>query len=243
MRRILTVAEMTLRDLLRRRAVVGLLFAIPLVFYLARRGDHTGQATRFLLLGLGFTVSSAGLFATSAMRSLEPRLRIAGYPPVELYLGRLAALLAAGLTLATPYLLLVWVDQDVPRTGALALALGLTVVVAAPLGMLLGSVLARDMEGVLLLLGVIAGQFLLDPARTSGKLMPFWSSREIGTYAVDPVDVGYLQRGVTHALAVAAMLFAATAVIAIIRLRGKHPVGAAAAGAPAVLHTPGRTGE
>lgn len=232
--RTLTIAEMTLRDLMRRRAVVVLLFAIPLVFYLARRGDHTGQATRFLLLGLGFTIGAAGLFATSAVRSLEPRLRLAGYATIDIYLGRLAALLVVGLTLAAPYLLITAVDQDVPRMGALALALGLGVMVAAPLGMLLGSVLAREMEGVLLLLGVVAGQFLLDPAKTSGKLMPFWSSREIGTYAVDPVDIGYLHRGVVHALVVAAVLFAVTATIATVRLRRRQPVRSTGAGPPAM---------
>jgi len=218
MRKTVAVAEMTLRDLARRRTVVGLLFAIPLVFYLARR-DHTGQAVRFLLLGLGFTVSAAGLFTTGAARSLEPRLRLAGYPTVAVYLGRLAALLAVGLLLAMPYLLLILVDQDLDRTHAAALALVATVLVGAPLGMLLGCLLGRDMEGVLLLLGMIAGQFLVDPATTTGALMPFWSSREIATYAVDPVDVGYLRRGLAHALVTALMLGAGVVALATVRLR------------------------
>jgi hypothetical protein len=32
------------------------------------------------------------------------------------------------------------------------------------------------------------------------KLLPFWSSREIGTYAIDPVGVDHLWRGLLHAL-------------------------------------------
>lgn len=218
MTRTWTVTEMTLRDLLRRHTVVGLLFAIPVVFYLARR-DQTGQAVRFLLLGLGFTVSAAGLFATSAARSVEPRLRLAGYATIDLYAGRLAALVTTGLVLATPYLLLILIDQDLTRAGALALALAATVLVAAPLGMLLGSVLARDMEGVLLLLGLIAGQFLIDPEQLSGRLMPFWSAREIGTYVVDPVGGDYLARGLTHAAVTMLVLFGVTTAIAMVRLR------------------------
>ena len=218
MRKTMVVAEMTLRDLARRRGIVGLLFAIPLVFYLARR-DHTGQAVRFLLLGLGFTVSAAGLFTTGAARSLEPRLRLAGYPTVAVYQGRLAALWTVGLLLALPYLLLILVDQDLHRSHAAALALAATVLVGAPLGMLLGSLLGRDMEGVLLLLGMIAGQFLVDPATITGALMPFWSSREIATYAVDPVDVGYLRRGLAHAAVATLLLSTGTVALAAVRLR------------------------
>lgn len=219
MTRTWTFAELTLRDLVRRRAVVALLFALPLLFYLARRGDHAGQAVKFLLLGLGFTVSAAGLFATSAARFLEPRLRLCGYRTVDLYAGRLAALLVVGLAIAAPYLGVLLVDQRVSRPGAVAGALAATVLVAAPLGMLVGSALPRDMEGVLLLLAVTSTQFLVDPAKTLGKFMPFWSAREVGTYAVDPVDVGYLRRGLLHAGAYAVVLFVATAVIAAVRLR------------------------
>lgn len=219
MTRIWTITELTVRDLVRRRAVVALLFALPLLFYLARRGDYAGQAVKFLLLGLGFTVSAAGLFATSAARFLEPRLRLCGYRPVDLYAGRLAALLAAGLAIAAPYLVVVLVDQQVRRPGGVACALAVTVLVAAPLGMLLGSALPRDMEGVLLLLAVTSAQFLVDPAKALGKFMPFWSAREVGTYAVDPVDPGYLRRGLLHAGAYAVVLFATTATIAAVRLR------------------------
>ncbi|MBT8225332.1 MAG: hypothetical protein HKP61_23090 [Dactylosporangium sp.] len=227
-----TMAEMTLRDLIRRRTVVGLLFLLPLVFYLARRDDHTGQAVKFLLLGLGFTSSAAGLFATSAARSLEPRLRLGGYRTIDLYVGRLIALIAVGLAIAVPYLAVVLADQDVQRMPALALALALTVLVAAPLGMLLGSALARDMEGVLLLLAVTSAQFLTDPAKISGRVMPFWSAREIATYAVDLTDIGYLRRGVTHALVCAAILFVATAAIAAVRLRRRRHVRIVSSSAP-----------
>lgn len=37
-----------------------------------------------------------------------------------------------------------------------------------------------------------------DPAGALAKLLPLWSTREIGTYAIDPVDAGYLERGLAH---------------------------------------------
>lgn len=225
MTRLLMIMEMNLRDLIRRRAVLGLLFALPLVFYLGRRSDstYTGQAIRFLLLGLGFTISTASLFAVVAARSMDHRLRLSGYRVIHLYLGRLAALLVVGSAIAIPYLALVAFDQKVERLGAVALAMVLTVLVGAPLGMLLGAVVPRELEGALLLLALIALQFLMDPAKSSARLMPFWSAREIGTYAIDMTDVGYLHRGLVHASICAIAATAITATITTVRLRDRRP--------------------
>ncbi|MCW3842910.1 hypothetical protein ONA70_22685, partial [Micromonospora yasonensis] len=85
---LLTVAEMTLRELVRRRGVLLLLLLMPLAFYLIRRDAYVGQSVRALLLGISWAVSTAALFATGAARDLEPRLRLAGYRTHHLYLGR-----------------------------------------------------------------------------------------------------------------------------------------------------------
>ena len=217
-----TVAEMTLRDLPRRRAVLALLFVTPLVFYLGRRGDHTGQAIRFVTLGLGFTVSTAALFCAVAARSLEARLRLGGYRPAHLYLGRLAAVVGVGLAIATPYLFVLLYDQRVDRIGAIALSLALTVAVAVPLGMLLGAAVPRELESALLLIALLGLQMVVDPATDAARLLPFWSAREIGTYAVDLADAGYLRRGLIHGLATAALLIVVTATLATVRLRRRH---------------------
>jgi hypothetical protein len=218
-----TVAAMTLRELTRRRAVFALLFATPLMFYLGRRGDHTGQAIRFVILGLGFTVSTAALFSTVAARSLDPRLRLCGYHSRHLYLGRLLALLAVGTAVAAPYLAIIAVDQRVHRLGAIALALVLAVAVAAPLGMLLGNVVPRELEGALLLVALLGVQMIVDPARTAARLLPFWSTREIGTYAIDLTNAGYLYRGTAHGIVTALGLTALTATLTTLRLRQHHP--------------------
>jgi hypothetical protein len=52
--------------------------------------------------------------------------------------------------------------------------------------------------------------------------MPFWSAREIGTYAVDNVDDGYLHRGLAHGIGYAVALTVLTAVVAAIRLRQRR---------------------
>lgn len=221
MTRIATVAEMTLREILRRRAVMALLLLLPLSFYLIRRDAYLGQSVRSLFLGIGWAVSTAALFSTVGARSVQPRLRMAGYRPYELYLGRVCGLWTLGLALAVPFWLLVLLDVDDVRHGAVAIAMACVVVVAAPFGMLIGALLPREMEGTLLLLTAVALQMLIDPASTVAKLTPFWSSREIGTYAVDHTAADYLYRGLVHGAVTTVVLLALVSLAASTRLRGR----------------------
>jgi hypothetical protein len=214
-----TVAEMALREIARRRSVLVILLLLPLAFYLSRRGDHLGQSIRFVCLGLGWALSTAALFAGSAARSIEPRLQLSGYRNHHLVLGRLAALWTVGTTLSLPYFLLIRLDQHNVRYGAVALIMTLTVAVAAPFGLALSAVLPRELEGTLVLLVVIGLQMMMDPVSTSSRILPFWFSREIGTYAVDHTDSGYLERGLVHAATFAVVLTALVTTTSSIRLR------------------------
>jgi hypothetical protein len=219
MRRTLTVAEMTLRELLRRRTVIALLLLLPLSFYLIRRDQYVGQSVRSLFLGVGWAVSTAALFSTIGARTLEPRLRMAGYRAHELYLGRLAGLWTLGLLLAIPFLVLVRFDVPGLNYAAVAAAMLCVVVVAAPFGMLIAYLLPREMEGTLLLLTAVALQMIIDPASSVSKVTPFWSSREIGTYAVDHTTRDYLERGLLHGVGMTTLLLALVAAVSSLRLR------------------------
>lgn len=218
-KRTLTVAEMALRETGRRRAVLVILLLLPLAFYLSRRGDHLGQSIRFVCLGLGWALSTAALFAGGAARAIEPRLRLSGYRSHHLVLGRLVALWTLGLLLSLPYFLLIRFDQPHVRYGAIALIMLLTVVVAAPFGLALSAVLPRELEGTLVLLVAIGLQMMLDPGDASARLLPFWFSREIGTYAVDHTDSGYLVRGLVHAAISATVLIGLFVATTGVRLR------------------------
>ncbi|GAB3853078.1 hypothetical protein GCM10029963_43730 [Micromonospora andamanensis] len=222
MNRLVTVAEMTLRELARRRGVILLLLLMPLTFWLIRRDSYVGQSVRALLLGISWAVSTAALFATSAARELEPRLRLAGYRPHHLYIGRMLGLWALGLAIAVPFFLLTVVDANNLRYGGIAVAMLCCVAVAAPFGMLIGALLPRELEGTLLLLTVVAMQMLLDPADAGAKLTPFWSSREIATWAVDHTDDGYLTRGFLHGMAVTVLLIVTVAGVFAVRLRRRR---------------------
>ena len=56
------MGEMTLRALLRRRTVLLVMVALPLVFYLVRR-DAVGQSVRSLLFGVSWAISTVAYFA------------------------------------------------------------------------------------------------------------------------------------------------------------------------------------
>ena len=198
-RRIATVAEMTAREIGRRRGVLVLMVLLPMAFYLVRRDTYIGQSIRFLLLGLAWAVSTAALFAAGTGRPVEARLRLSGYRGAHLCLGRLVALWGLGLALAAPFFAVIVVDHgDEVRLGPMAAAMALNVAVAAPFGLLVGALVPRDLEGTLLLIILVGVQMIADPAGTLAKAMPFWASREIGTYAVDHVGSDYLARGIAH---------------------------------------------
>ncbi|MFC7549183.1 hypothetical protein [Plantactinospora sp. GCM10030261] len=220
----LTVAEMTVRQLVRRRGVLLLLLLLPLGFYVMRRDDSIGQSVRSLLLGIGWAVSVAALFATTSAREMETRLRLGGYRTHHLYGGRMLGIWLLGLPLAVPFLILLAVDMPTLRLGATALALLTCVLVAAPLGMLIGALLSREMEGTLLLLTIVGVQMTMDPADSAARIAPFWASREITTYAVDHTDTGYLTRGLLHGALFTVALVLLVALISGIRLRTRRHV-------------------
>jgi hypothetical protein len=218
-RKTLTVAEMALREIGRRRAVLVLLALLPLAFYFSRRGDAYWQSIRFVCLGIGWTLSTAALFAGNGARGIEPRLRLSGYATRQLVLGRLIALWTLGLALCVPYWLLIRLDLGHVRYGAIAVILLLTTAVSAPFGLALSALLPRELEGMLVLLTVVAMQMMLNPDGAVAHLLPYWFSREIGAYAIEPVSTGYLLRGLAHAAIVLATLLAVLAVSSGIRLR------------------------
>jgi hypothetical protein len=212
------IAEMTLRELGRRRAVLLLLVLLPLGFYLGRR-DLTGQSVRFLVLGLAWAVSTLALFSTTGARDLDSRLRVCGGRVRDLVVGRGVALLGVGTVLAAGFAVLVAVDQDVRWFPGVLINLGIAVALGVPLGAFLGQVLPRELEGTLTLMVILAVQFLADPGTVVATLLPFWALREISSYAIDDVGAEYLHRGLLHAAVTFVVLGLAVGVAGAFRLR------------------------
>jgi len=192
-----TVAVASLQELARRRVALLFVFVLPLVFYLIRI-DVPWQALRFLAIGVGWAIATLALFSHVGGRRIDQRLSVIGAAPSALFLGRQVAILSVGLVLAGIYFITVAFTQEVPRLPAVGLLLVTTVLVAAPLGAVVGLLVPRELEGALALLSVMALQLLVDPQGSAARLLPLWSTRELSAYAIEPVGEDFLHRGLLH---------------------------------------------
>lgn len=214
----LVVAAMSVRELGRRRTALLLVVALPLSFYPVRRG-LPGQSTRLLAIGIGWAVSTLTLFVVNSSRGLDPRLRLAGASASGIIGGRLLAMTGAGLALSVGCWGLVGASQDLRHPYGAGLMLVLTALVAAPFGGLIAALLPRELEGALALLMVCATQLLADPSGLAAKLMPYWSARSTGNYAVDGAGTAAVWHALLHACAVWVLCTGATLLLFARRLR------------------------
>jgi hypothetical protein len=198
---------------------LALLILLPLTMYFAQH-DHVGQSVRFLALGLAWATSTVALFATIAAREIEPRLVVAGWWWLDLLAGRLFALIMLALALAAGYMALIVLNRPIDNDAAVGLDLVVTAVIAVLLGALFGVAAPRELDGVLVLFIVSSLQFIADPPTALAQLLPFWSTRELATYAIDGADAGSLDEGLRHAGITAAGLGTATIILTRIRLAG-----------------------
>jgi hypothetical protein len=214
----IAIAKATLRETSRRRTALALLVALPLAFYLARR-DIPFSAVVVLALGLGWAVSTLSLFSTVNALELDGRLRIAGFTTRAILIGRLCAVMLVGLVLASGYLVLVIVDQDVARLGGVVLMLVCAIVVGAPLGMAIGLLLRRELEGALALLIVLATQFMTNPEKLLAKFLPLWSVRGVADWTMELGGTDFLRDGLLHAAATLVILLLVIGFASAVRLR------------------------
>jgi hypothetical protein len=217
----IAIARATLHELSRRHTALVMLVVLPLAFYLARR-DIPFSAVVVLALGLGWAVSTLALFSTVNALELDGRLRIAGFTTPAILIGRLLAVMLIGVALALGYLTLVIADQDVTRLGGVALMMLCAIVVGAPLGMAIGLLLRRELEGALALLIFLATQFMTNPEKRLAHCLPLWSVRGVADWTLDLGGASLLRNGLIHAVATLVVLLVIIASTSALRLR-IHP--------------------
>src|SRR5581483_7248716 len=172
-RRLVTIAEMQGRDLLRRRGALAMLAAMPIAFYFALLGKGVAAITTGGV-GMAFSVSGAALFSMLAARRIEPRLVLAGYRPLGLLLGRLLLLETLGIAIVAVTSGLIWLVSEPPRPDLVFAGIALTVWVAVPLGLAIATVIARELEGVLAAIAVVGVQLSLPLDSTAAPFLPLY---------------------------------------------------------------------
>ncbi len=190
--------EMTVRAILRRRLTLAILVVMPVAFYFVSH-DSVGRAVRSLVFGLSWALGTVAFFASMSGRQTEPRLELAGWRRSRLHLGRLGGLVAIALVLTALFGALVAADQEVRTLPGVILDFAVTGVVAIGVGSAVGAVLRKELEGTLVLFFLAGLQAVVNPFDTYARALPFWSSRELGTWAIDGPAVGSLSDGLLHA--------------------------------------------
>jgi ABC-2 family transporter len=204
------------RDLSRRRTALLLLTALPLAFY----GASAGESEHGVEVGgvaMAFSVSGAAIFAALAARAVDQRLRLAGYRPMELLLGRLLVLWALAAAVAAVFVAVIAATATVQDEWALAGGVALVATIGVPFGLAVGALAPRELEAVLVMVGVVGIQLSLIGTELAAKLLPFWGPHRLLNIATGdqfdaptPAAVG---------IACAVGLLGAAAVLMTVRLR------------------------
>jgi len=183
-RRVLIMAEMHGRDLLRRRAALLLLIALPLAFYLS-----AGRTARFSVtaggVGMAFAIAGATLFSTLSSAEVDQRLVLGGYRPAELLLGRLLFLGPLGLVIAGAFSVMMVGFADPVKPWLLVLGVALVALQSVPLGLAVGTGVARELEGTLVIIGVVGIQMAAAPDSMVAKVLPFYQPQQLIIAGVD----------------------------------------------------------
>ncbi|HUH06979.1 MAG TPA: hypothetical protein VML96_04130 [Egibacteraceae bacterium] len=200
------VAEMQGRDLLRRRAVMTLLVLLPAAFYYSVPADQD-YGLLAGSIGVSWAVAAAGVFGILGWRRADPRLALAGAPAHQALLGRLLLLLGLGLGLVALFApQILWrsaalIDEPATLVGALALM----AIVSVPLGLAIGSLVPRELEGTLVLIGIVGVSMSVPPDTAVARSLPLWGPIEILQISAGLSD-GPAAPGAVHALASALIL-------------------------------------
>jgi hypothetical protein len=189
-RRILVPAEMTGRELGRRGFALGLLTALPLAFYGAS-ANHSDNAISTGGIAMAFSIAGASIFVAMTARPVDQRLILAGYRPWELLLGRLLLLELFGIAVAGVFSVVMIFGSNPGDPWLVAAGVGLVALSSVPFGLAVGELAPHELEGVLILIGVVGVQLTLDSSQTIARLLPFWGAQRLIDRATDAdVSIG-----------------------------------------------------
>jgi hypothetical protein len=220
--RVVTMAEMHGRDQLRRRMAIGLLVALPLSFYASAA---SGQGERAFVaggVGMAFSVSGVTLFSVLSSQDVDQRLVLSGYRPVELLLGRVLFLGPFGVVLAAGFAALMTAVSHPARPWLMALGVVTVALQSVPFGLAVGSAVSKDLEGTLVVIGVVGMQLALAEDAFVAKLLPFHGPQRVITAGAAGHGAVAVPLLVTAAYGLALFVFARLVVARRVRIT-RHP--------------------
>lgn len=221
LRRVVVPAAMTGRELLRRHVAMGLLTGLPLAFYGSSISQGAQHAAVTGGIAMAFSVAGASIFAALTARPVDQRLVLAGYHPYELLLGRLLGLELFGLVVSALFSAIMILGTGPAHPAQMAAGVELVALTSVPFGLAVGALAPHELEGVLILIGVVGIQLTLDSTQTIAKLLPFWGPQSLIGHSVgispSPETAPLVALGYAGALLGAAMYIAHTRAPATLR--------------------------
>jgi hypothetical protein len=193
LQRTLIAAEMQGRQLLRRRLALAILVALPVALYLAMLSQSKESAIEFGALGMSWSVACAALFAVLAAREAEPRLVLIGFRPAELMLGRFLLLLGGGTAFAALVGVAMTLASAPVSVAALFGSCLLVPPIAVSLGLAVAAILPHDLEGTLVIIGLVGIQLALSGGAWVNGILPMNGPIQLaylaGGFPADPVGL------------------------------------------------------
>lgn len=210
--RIAAVAASQARELSRRRLALVMLILLPLVFYWTTGSEDFAPV--FASVGIGWAFSVATLFLTQGMRQVNPRLSLLGFRGGEVLAGRVLCAFAFGIVVATGLWLYIRIDPVITNGTELVWAFLFALIGSVTLGLAVGALITRELEAMLLLVGVVGIQFVVDPGSTLAKVLPLYAAER---QAATAVGWGAPLNSLQWTGAVSAVLFIVAMVATMVR--------------------------
>jgi hypothetical protein len=182
--RTVIMTEMHGRDLLRRHVALALLLALPLCFYVSAVSQGGRYAVPSGAIGMAFAVSGAALFSALSALAVDQRLVLSGYRPAELLAARLLFLGGLAVAVAAGFATLMSAVSHPARPVLLGVAVAVVGLQAVPFGLAVAAVVPRELEGTLLVIGVVGMQIAAHPNTWLARVLPFYGPRRLVDAAV-----------------------------------------------------------
>lgn len=116
-------------------------------------------------------------------RDVDQRLVLCGYRPIELLLGRLLFPGPFGLVIAAGFATLTWAVSHPERPWLLFVGVAMVTLVSVPFGLAVGAAVPNELEGTLVLIGVVGMQLAASPDSIVAKVLPFYGPASSSTPA------------------------------------------------------------
>jgi hypothetical protein len=169
----------------------------PLVTADVPERDTWPMDTAFM--GVGWGLAAAALFSVIGSAARDRRLILAGYHAWEIVLARFLILLGISVLVAVAPVALVVGFSSVPppNVGLVWLGAFFAAVVGAGIGLIIGSLLPRQLEGTILLIGIIGVEVSLPLSLPVRHYLPLYGPQALflaGRLAAHPDILGQVLR-------------------------------------------------